>query len=89
MEALPLLPITRVERVRGHAPEDSDMSDVPDSDTVAVINMLLLPLVPADYVELPRSSPAAMEVRILNDITDEETELLDEELLALIAEGQE
>jgi hypothetical protein len=36
-------------------------------------------------LDRPQSSPEALEVRVLNDITDEETELLDEDLLALLA----
>ncbi len=50
---------------------------------------VLLPLVPADYIDRPQSSPAAIDVRLFNDIADEETELLDEDLLDLIAAGPE
>ena len=49
------------------------------SDTGADLDIWLLPL------ERPQSSLAANHVRLLNDIADEETELLDEELLALLA----
>ena len=44
--------------------------------------MLLPLLVPVEFVELPRTSPEAIDIRILNDVADEETELLDEDLYA-------
>ena len=45
-------------------------------------DMLLPPLVPVEFVELPRTSPEAIDIRIINDVADEETELLDENLHA-------
>ena len=51
-------------------------------------DMWRLPMIPADFVGRPQSSPKANDVRLLNDIDDEETEFLDEDLLNLIAAGQ-
>jgi hypothetical protein len=45
---------------------------------------LLEPLV-SDYVTPIRRNPAAAEVRMLDDVLDAETELVDEELLELLA----
>jgi hypothetical protein len=74
-----------------HSPMQCDLVDhaLPVSEvfrtTDADIDMLLLPLVPADDVELPRTSPEAIAVHFLDDATDDETELLDEELVELLA----
>lgn len=54
-------------------------------ELIVDIDNVLLPLVPADYIDRPQSSPAAIDVRLLNDIADKETELLDEDLLDLLA----
>ena len=51
------------------------------------IDMLLLPLVSGDYLQQPRTSEEAVADRIISDALDEETEQLDDELLALIATG--
>jgi hypothetical protein len=48
-------------------------------------DMRLLPLMPSEYVVLPRSSPEVVELSILDEIADEETELLEEDLLELLA----
>ena len=48
----------------------------------------LLPLVPEDRVNQPRTSVERLATRILKAVTDEETELLDEELLDLLAASQ-
>ena len=59
-----------------------------DHDTGADMDPLLLSLASAGYVDRSRVRSEAVEIRMLNDITDEETELLDEDLLAPIAAGQ-
>ena len=56
--------------------------------TVMVNYNCLLPLVPADDAERPSLQPN-MESRQLNDFAHEETELLDDDLLALIAGANE
>jgi hypothetical protein len=48
-------------------------------------NVWLLPLPPADYVGRAQTDGSDSEPRIFDDIADEETELLDEEILDLIA----
>ena len=55
---------------------------------VYVACLWLLPLVPARSVEQPQRSSEAVQARILKTIIEEETELLDEELLDLMAVGQ-
>jgi hypothetical protein len=50
------------------------------------LSLLLQPLV-TDHVQRPASSPKAAEVRILDDMLDDETELVEEELLLLLAKG--
>jgi hypothetical protein len=47
------------------------------------LNLLLQPLV-TDHVQQLTSSPKAAEARTLDDLLDDETELVDEELLALV-----
>jgi hypothetical protein len=47
------------------------------------LNLLLQPLV-TDHVQQLTSSPKAAEARTLDDLLDDETELVDEELLALL-----
>ena len=58
------------------------------SNVSADSDLWLLPLIPMDYVDRPQQRSEAMQAKILRAITDEETELLDEELLDLIAAGQ-
>ncbi len=58
------------------------------SDVSADSTLWLLPLIPMEYVGRPQQRSEAMPAEILRAITDEETELLDEELLDLIAAGQ-
>jgi hypothetical protein len=48
------------------------------------LNLLLQPLV-TDHVQRLTSSTTAAKARMLDDLLDEETELLDEELLALLS----
>ena len=59
-----------------------------DRDAGVDSDVWLLPLVTADYVDRPPVSSKAVQARILKTIADEETELLDEELLDLIAAGR-
>jgi hypothetical protein len=82
-----LLPETRLNVTQRDLVDHTLLASGVDSDTGADIDMLLLPLVLTDYVDRPRSGTAAIEVRVLCDIADEETELLDEELLELLAQA--
>lgn len=77
-----LLPETLLEVTQRDFVDHANV--VSDVDT----DMWLLPMIPADFVERPQGSPAAIDVHLVNDIADEETELLDEGLLNLIAASQ-
>ena len=80
-----LLPETRLNMRQSDLVDHTLLAGAVKDDTVAKIDLWLLPLAPADYVDLPRVSSDALEVRLLNDIAEEETELLEEELLGLLA----
>jgi subtilisin len=78
-----LLPVSRRDVVDyawlDHA---TGLSDLQDS---ATMDVLLLPVSAADYVDRPRNVSKARDFRVLRDIADDETELLDDDLLALLA----
>ena len=59
-----------------------------DCDTGADSDLWLLPVVPRDYVQGQRMSSEAAQARTLKTIADEEIEILDEDLLDLLAAGQ-
>ncbi len=81
-----LLPETRLNVTHRDLVDHTLLVSDLDSDAGADID-LLLPLVATDYVDRPPSAPAATEARVLNDIVEEAAELLEEELLELLAKG--
>jgi hypothetical protein len=84
-EASLLIPQLRLDVTEHDPVVDRILPSDVEGDNDSVNDMWLLPLLPADYVDLPRTSPEAVDVRLFDDITDEETELLDDDLLDLIA----
>ncbi len=52
-------------------------------------SLWLLPSMPADYADRPPMSFEALQAAVLKTIADEETELLSDDLLDLIAVGQQ
>lgn len=87
--ASPLLSVAPlVKGTHPHAVDHAAMMNDAEGDDAAHNDMWLLRLVPADYVDVPRTCPAAVDVHVIDDIPDEETELLDEDLLDLIAGSQ-
>ncbi len=61
----------------------------PGCDTTWANEMRLVPLSPTDVVQRPVVTKAQIEVDAFHEIVDEEMELFDDDLLALIAEGRE
>ena len=60
-----------------------------DSNTGADGNLWMLPLVTADGAAQPQRTPDTVRARIVKTIVDEESALLDEELLDLLAASQQ
>ena len=83
-----LLPESRRDVLTSDPVDDTAMVGEMEHFTGADNDLWLLPQVETEYVDRARISPEPKDVRILNDLTDEEAELLDEELLDLIAAGQ-
>ena len=71
-------------RATGSASADSSNTRTLGQQATDIL-ALLLPVAATNYVGSPQTGLRAIDARILNDITDEETELLDEDLLDLIA----
>ena len=89
MAYAPLLPReTQLDVTRRELVDHSLLANHRDGDTGADMDPWLLPLVSAEDVVRPRRVNEAVQARILKAISDEETELLDEEILDLIAAGQ-
>ncbi len=85
---LPLLPEMRLNGTQpnlvDHTIKLSNLSDESRADN----GQWLLALMPADDVDRSPVSSEALQAQILHTIADEDEELLDEELLDLIAAGQ-
>ncbi len=82
-----LLPLTRFAVLDRELPDQ--LTGVGSAQDIAMtdIDGLRLPLSAADYIDIdhPRSSSKAIDIRVLRDINDDETELLDDDLLAMLA----
>jgi hypothetical protein len=86
---LPQLPLEPWLRTEQREPSDVPVhrSD-PAGDSDSVRDTWLVQLPPANSLRRPEAIGDAADVRLLDDISSEEAELLDEELLALIAAEQ-
>ena len=90
MAYAPLLPReTRLNVMRHDLVDHPLLAKGLDGDTGADITPWLLSVVSEDNVNRMRTSVDTLKARILETIADEETELLDEDLLDLIAAGQQ
>ena len=80
-----LIPEPRFDATQRELVDDTLVAKDVVRETGEDKDMRLLPLMPSEYVVLPRSSPEVVELSILDEIADEETELLEEDLLELLA----
>ncbi len=83
-----LLPEHRLERAFDELADASILASDMPSTTVVGSDLWMLPLTPLDYVAGERQYAEAGQARIFDTITDGVTELLDEELLDLLAASQ-
>ena len=83
-----LLPETRLNVSHSDLVDQTLLTSEVDRDSGADNALWLLPVLPTDDVDRPRLSSDGVQARLLQTIADEETELLDEALLDLIAISQ-
>ncbi len=84
-----LLPEHRLERAFDELADASILASDMPSTTVVGSDLWMLPLTPLDYVAGERQYAEAGQARVFDTITDGVTELLDEELLDLLAASQQ
>ena len=84
----PLLPEMRLNLTQPNLVDHTISLSNLSGDSRADNSLWLLPLIPTDNVNRPQMSFEALQAAILKTIADEETDLLSDELLDLIAAGQ-
>jgi hypothetical protein len=81
-------PEQRLDNTHSNTVDELSLAGTTLNDAGVDSNVWLLPLPPADYVDQAETDGSDSDSRIPKHIADEETELLDEELLDLIATSQ-